>query len=103
MDCSLGPKTIMTDTEEMILCEYIVNMADIGFFQSGQHESGIEDRPIQKWCNSWLQGFLIQHKLSVPLSHARAHSVMNEVLKIFFTKLGCIFARLNLLSKPMKV
>ena len=50
VDCSLGPKTIMTDTEEMILCEYIVNMADIGFFQSGQHESGIEDRPIQKWC-----------------------------------------------------
>ena len=37
------------------------------------------------------------------MSHARARSVTDEVIKDFFTKLGGIFARLNLLSKPMQV
>uniref|UniRef100_A0A1X7TXI8 HTH CENPB-type domain-containing protein n=1 Tax=Amphimedon queenslandica TaxID=400682 RepID=A0A1X7TXI8_AMPQE len=56
---------------------------------------------------SWLQDFLSRHKLSIrspqPLSHARAQSVTDDVIKDFFEKLGGIFARLNLLSKPMQI
>ena len=55
----------------------------------------------------WLQGFLLRHKLTLhspqPLSHARARCSSDEVVRDFFKKLGGIYARLNLLSKPMQV
>ena len=118
VDCRPGPKTIMTDTEEMMLCEYIVNMADMGYGLSREDIMRVAFQIVEKMKRphpfkdgaagkSWLQGFLSRHKLSVrspqPLSHARARSVTDEVIKDFFTKLGGIFARLNLLYKPMQV
>ena len=117
VDCRPGPKTILTDTAEMMLCEYIVNMADIRYGLSREDIMRVafqivkmkRPHPFKDGAagKSLLQGFLSRHKLSVrspqPLSHARARSVMDEVIKDFFTKLGGIFARLNLLSKPMQV
>ena len=102
MDCRPGPKTIMTDTEEMMLCEYIVNMADMGYGLSREDIMRVAFQIVEEMKRphpfkdgaagkSWLQGFLSRHKLSVRspqlLSHARARSITDEVIKDFFTKL----------------
>ena len=56
----------------------------------------------------WLEGFMRRFpRLSLrtpqPLSFARARACTDEAIKGFFEKLGGIYARLNLLAKPMQV
>ena len=56
----------------------------------------------------WLQGLMRRFpRLSLrtpqPLSFARARACTDEAIKRFFEKLGGIYARLNLLVKPMQV
>ena len=56
----------------------------------------------------WWEGFMRRYpRLSLrkpqPLSMACASAGSEEVIKAFFEKLGGIYGRLNLLSKPMLV
>ena len=70
VDCRPGPKTIMTDTEEMMLCEYIVNMADMGYGLSREDIMRVAFQIVEKMKRphpfkdgaagkSWLQGFSV--------------------------------------------
>jgi hypothetical protein len=57
---------------------------------------------------AWYDGFMSRHptlklKSPQPLSHARARNADDETVKDFFQKLGGIYARLNLLNKPMQI
>ena len=57
---------------------------------------------------AWFEGFMTHHpKLTKgspqPLSHCRALSSNNDTITDFFGKLGAIYGRLNLISKPMQI
>ena len=118
LQCLPGPKTIMTETEENMLRDYVIKMADMGCGLSKDDilrtafqilEKSKRPHPFKDGLagKSWLQGFLNRHSLTLrspwPLSHARARSATDEVVNDFFEKLGGIFARLNLLSKLMQI
>ena len=119
LECRSGPSTTLTREEEQALAEYCIKMSDIGFGlgrddvmraafaiveKSGRPHSfknGMAGR-------GWWEGFMRRYpRLSLrkpqPLSVARARVGSDEVIKSFFEKLGGIYGRLNLLSKPMLV
>jgi len=55
---------------------------------------------------AWFDGFRSQNpnltvRISQTLSYCRATAANKEIVDYFFAKLGAIYARLNLLSKPM--
>jgi len=57
---------------------------------------------------AWFEGFMRRHpKLTVrspqPLSYCRALCSNKDTITDFFGKLGAIYGRLNLISKPMQI
>ena len=57
---------------------------------------------------AWMNGFLHRHpKLTLrtpqALSYSRAFNATKEVIDDYFGKLGAMYARLNILSKPMQI
>ena len=57
---------------------------------------------------AWFDGFRFRNPhltmhIAQPLSYCRATAANKEIVNDFFAKLGAIFARLNLLSKPMQI
>ena len=119
MGCKPGPSTILSDEEEDLLCEYIINRADMGY--------GLSREDIQRLaCNiaeklgrkhpfkdgkggrGWFDGFKARHpqlsfRTPQSLSFTRAVSANEYVVADFFAKLGAIYGRLNLVTKPMQV
>jgi hypothetical protein len=117
--CKPGPSTVLTSEEEDRLVVYAIEMADRGFGltpddlmklaytiadKSGRphpFRNGIAGR-------GWLEGFRKRHReisLRSPqsLSFCRAVMASKSTVEDLFTKLGGIYGRLNLLSKPMQV
>jgi hypothetical protein len=57
---------------------------------------------------AWFDGFLMRHtnqtiRSPQPLSYCRALCGNPETIRDFFGKLGAIYGKLNLISKPMLV
>ena len=57
---------------------------------------------------AWFDGFRCHNphltmRIAQPLSYCRATAANKEIVDDFFAKLGAIFARFNLLSKPMQI
>ena len=57
---------------------------------------------------SWFDGFKLRHpnltlRSAQSLSHSRATSANDEIMRDYFAKLASVCARLNILSKPMQI
>ena len=117
--CGPGPSTILTEDEEEQLARYIIDMSEMGFGLSRDTVMHLAFNIVDK-CQrnhpfkdgkagrAWLDGFRMRHpKLTIrtpqPLSYCRALCSNMDTFKDFFGKLGAIFGRLNLLSKPMLI
>ncbi len=119
MDCRPGPSTVLTEEEEECLANYVVQMSDMGFGLSPDAIKNIAYRIVEKsgrkhpFKNNtagqdWFKGFRRRHpRLTIrtpqPLSYCRAVCSNRETIDYFFGKLGSLYGRLNLISKPMNV
>ena len=119
MGCKPGPATVLTAAEEEKLASYIVSMCEMGFGLSREDVQVIAFRLAERSGRphpfhngmagrAWIDGFFHRHpKLTLrtaqSLSYSRAFSATKEVIGDYFGKLGGIYARLNILSKPMQI
>ena len=117
--CKPGPSTVLTDEEEDRLATYLVEMADMGFGLSRDTVVELAFTIVEKSQikhpfrdgragRAWFEGFRRRHpKLSLrspqPLSYCRALCSNQETIDEFFGKLGALYGRLNLISKPMLI
>ena len=117
--CKPGLSTVLTDEEEEKLAIYLVEMADMGFGLSRDTVMHLAYRIVAKaerkhpfkdekaGC-AWFDGFQRRHpKLTIhspqPLSYSRALRASTETINYFFGKLGALYGKLNLISKPMQI
>ena len=119
IDCRPGPSSVLSKEEEDALALYIVKMVEMGFGLSREDvmhvafviaEKTGKKHPFKDGMagRGWFDGFRARHpKLMLrtpqPLSYNRALGGNADVIKDFFAKLGAIYARLNILSKPMLI
>ena len=119
VSCKPGPSTILTKEEEKCLLEYVVEMADRGFGLSSDDlrrvaftiaERSGRPHPFHSGMagRGWLDAFRHRHpqlSLRIPqaLSYCRASMASKNKIDDFFAKLGALYGRLNLISKPMQV
>ena len=119
LGCRPGPPTVLNESEEEQLSQYLVQMADVGFGLTREDimrlafniaEKSGRKHPFSgnKAGRGWFEGFKARHpKLTLrtpqPLSYCRALCSNQEVIDDFFGKLGAIYGRLNLVAKPMQV
>ena len=116
VDCKPGPSTILTKDEEECFAKYVIEMADRGFGlvsedlmkaafaiveRSGRPHDGVAGR-------GWLEAFRRRHpeisvRIPQALAYSRASAASKDVVDDFFAKLGALYGRLNLISKPMQV
>ena len=118
-NCKPGPQPYLPVFAEDRLVNYIVSMSDMGFGLSRQdimrlayevaEKSGIS-HPFKNGAagRKWFDNFMHRHsnltfRKPQSLSYQRAKAVNSEIIEDFFAKLGAIYARLNLLTKPMLV
>ena len=117
--CKPGPATVLTEVEEEYLASYLIQMADMGFGLSCETVMCLAFKIVdatqrkhpfndQKAGRAWFDGFRRRHpKLSIrsplPLSYCHARCANMDTINDFFGKLGAIYGRLNLLSKPMQI
>ena len=119
MDCRPGPCPVFSKCEEERLSNYCIQMADMGFGLSKEdvmrsafllaEKSGLK-HPFKngKAGRAWFEGFLSRNpQLSIrqaqSLSVARATSANKETVTDFFGKLGSLYAKLNIIAKPMLI
>ena len=119
LGCRPGPNPVLTVNAEERLVNYIVNMSEMGFGLSRQEvmclafqiaeKSGI-NHPFRDGTagRKWFDAFRQRHAyltLRSPqkLSYARAKAVNPKIVEDFFAKLGALYARLNLITKPMQI
>ena len=114
-----GPATVLTEEEEDQLESYLIKMSDMGFglsrdtvmhlaykiVEQTQRKHPFKD---QKAGRGWFDGFRRRHpRLTIrspqPLSYARAQSANMDTINDFLGKLGSIYGRLNLITKPMQL
>lgn len=119
VDCRPGPPTILTMEEEDRLCKYIIEMADIGFGLTREDIMQIAYRILEKNHRKHpfhdgmagrgrFEGFKARHptltiRTPQPLSYSRALCSNKSTIEDFFAKLGALYGRMNLVSKPMQV
>ena len=117
--CNPGPCTVLTIEEEDRLVQYSLEMADRGFGLTPEDirrlayiivsRSG-RPHPFQNGMagRAWMEGFRKRHHqitLRSPqsLSYCRAMMANKSTVEGFFAKLGALYGRLNLISKPMQI
>lgn len=119
MGCQPGPATVLTEEQEERLCQYLIQMSEIGYgltrddimcLAYNMAELSLQHHPFKngKAGRGWFEGFMSrQPKLTLrkpqPLSHCRALCANKEAIDDFFGKLGGLYGQLNLISKPMQI
>lgn len=119
IDARPGPSTVLAKEEEDLLAKYIIDMADMGFGLSREDIMRIAFVIAERMGKShpfkdesagrgWYEGFRSRHpyltlRSPQPLSYCRALCSSKTVVNEFFAKLGAVYGRLNLLTKPMQV
>ena len=117
INCRPGPPTVFTIEEESMICDYLITMADMGYGLSRDTVMTIAFKLAEKLNKthpftgdsagrSWFDGFKHRHpqltiRTPLPLSYSRAVSANVDTVNDFFEKVGSIYGRLNLISKPM--
>ena len=119
LECRSGPPTVLTEGEEHQLASYCVKMADMGFGLSREDvmhtafkiaEAMGRKHPFSNGSagRAWFDGFRARHpnltiRSAQSLSHSRAACANKDNIIDFFGKLGSVYARLNIISKPMQI
>ena len=119
IDCRSGPPTVLTSEEEARLAEYCVSMADMGFGLTREGIMAMAYAIVEKTGRNhpfksghagrgWYESFMSRQPLLTlrtpqAMSYARAVCANKERINDFFAKLGAIFGRLNLISKPGQI
>ena len=119
MDTRPGPPTVHSKEEEDLLAKYVVEMVDMGYGLSREDvmrmaftiaERTGKKHPFKDECagRGWYEGVKSRHpyltlRSPQPLSYCRALCSNKTVVDDFFAKLGAVYGRLNLLTKPMQV
>ena len=117
--CKPDPRTVLTKNEEQRLVRYIVDMADMGFGLTSDDirstaykiaEACGKPHPFHNEMagRAWLDGFRRRYpnltlRKPQPLSYSRAISANIDTINDYFAKLGALYARLNILIKPMQI
>ena len=117
LNCRPGPPTVLTEEEEERLAAHLIQMSEMGYGISREGVMGMAYFDVEKSKRShpfhegsagraWFEGFMRCHpKLTIrspqPLSYCRALCSNKDTITDFFSKLGSIYGRLNLISKPM--
>ena len=117
--CKPGPSTVLIAEEEHRLVEYAIEMADRGFGLTPEDimrlayaivEKSQRPHPFHNGMagRAWMDGFRKRHpqiRLRSPqaLSFSRASMASQSTVDDFFAKLGALYGRLNLMSKPRQV
>ena len=116
LDCRPGPPTVLTKEEESQIAQ---QMSEMGYgltkeavmhmvytyVTKCQRQNPFANETAGRW---WFQGFKSRHpnltiRMPQPLSHARAISGNKENISDFLGKLGSIYGKFNLFSKPMQI
>ena len=119
LDGKPGPTTVLTDEEEDRVAQYLLKMSEMGFGLTKEAVMGIafsiasksgQKHPFQNGSagRAWFDGFMRRHphltiRTPQSLSYCRAVSANEETISDFFGKLGSIYGKLNLVSKPMQI
>ena len=115
--CRPGPKTVLTEEEETRLATYL-EMSDKGYGLTSEGVMGLAYSIVEKAKRphlfhngsagrAWFEGFVRRNpKLTIrspqSLSYCRALSGNKEAIADFFGKLGSLYGKLNLVSRPMQ-
>lgn len=119
LECRPGPATVLTPEEEARLVQYLIDMADMGYGLSREMvmrmayliaEKSGRQHPFsgESAGRSWFDGFkkrqpMLTIRTPQPLSYCRALCANPEVICDYFGKVGSLYGRLNVISKPMLV
>ena len=119
IDCKPGPPTVLLREEEDKVAEYLITMADMGYGVNRETVMHIAYTIAEKTGRkhpftgesagrSWFEGFQRRHpeltiRTPLPLSYNRAVSASPDVVSEFFGKVGALYGRLNLFSKPNQI
>ena len=119
VDSRPGPETVLTSEEEKKLFQYILDMGDMGYgltiedvrtvaFRIAENSGRKHPFNEGKAGRDWYAGFCRCHSQLVlrkpeALSYSRAKCANAKTVEDFFAKLGALYARLNILSKPMLI
>ena len=119
LGCHPGPHTVLSEEEELSMVEYIINMADMGFGLTREDvmqlaytiaEKTGKQHPFQNGLagRSWFEGFRARHhrltfRTAQPLSYCRALCSNPDTVNDFFSKLGALYGKHDLLTKPKLV
>lgn len=119
LECKPGPATVFSKEVEDKICAYLISMADMGYGLSREMVMGtaytIAEKTHRKHPftgdsagRSWLDGFRRRHpnltiRTPQPLSYCRALCANEDIIGDFFGKLGGVYGKLNLISKPMQI
>lgn len=117
VSCRPGPPTVLSEEVEDQLARYLMQMADMGYgltreavmvmaFKLAEKTNARHPFKDGSAGRAWFDGFRGRHpKLTIrtpqPLSHCRALCANMSTILDFFGKLGSIYGKLNLISKPM--
>ena len=114
LGCKSGPPTVLTKDEEDMLARYLVDMGfglsreDVRYTAFRIAEASGRPHPFQSGIAgyAWMDGFRARHpRLAVrtaqSLSRSQAACANEDTISDYFAKLGAVYARLNILSKPM--
>ena len=114
LECTPGPSTVLTHDEKEQLVSYLIEMSDMGFGLS--RDDVMNCRIIRRkhpFTNGsagqlWMDGFRSRHpsltlRSAQSLSHSRAACANPYIIQDYFAKLGALYARLNIISRPMQI
>ena len=115
--CRPGPATVLSAEDQLVA--YLISMADMGYGLSREMvmriayviaEKSHKNHPFSGGSagRSWFDGFKKCHPILTirtpqPLSYCRARCANPDVISDFFGKLGSLYGKLNLISKPMQI
>ena len=119
MGCRPGPSTILSKEQEDKLCSYLIRMSEMGFGLTREDVLHLAFAIAEK-CElkhhfkdgkagrGWYDGFLTRHpnltlRKPQPLSYCRAVCASKDTIEELFGKLGALYGRLNLITKPAQV
>jgi hypothetical protein len=119
VDCRPGPRTVLSEEEEIKLAKYLIQMSEMGYGLTREGVMGLAYSIVQKTKRphpfqngsagrAWFEGFMRRNpNLTIrspqPLSYCSAASGNKDTIADFFGKLGSLYGKLNLLSKAMQV
>ena len=118
IDCRPGPITVLTEEEETKLADYLLRMSEMGYGLTREGVMGLAYSIVEKSKRppfqngsvggTWFEGFMrrkpnLMIRSPQSLSYCRAVFANKETITDFCGKLGSLYGKLNLVSKPMQI